>query len=95
MRVLKILVILLVMAAGAIFAVLNPHPVSVDYYFGEFVLPLSVMVVAALGIGALLGMLAGLSAMLGLKRENSRLRRRERQTAEEVNNLRAIPIKEH
>ena len=95
MRVLKMLVILLAMVAGSVFAVLNPQPVGVDYYFGKFELPLSVVVVAALGIGALLGMLAGLGAMLGLKRENSRLRRRERLTAEDVSNLRTIPIKEH
>ena len=94
MRVLKILLILLVMAAGAIFAVLNPHPVRVDYYFGRLELPLAVVVVSALGGGALLGMLAGLSAVLGMKRENARLRRRERLTAEEVNNLRTLPIKE-
>lgn len=94
MRVLKILIVLLVMAAGAIFAILNPHAVSLDLYFGKLELPLSVVVVAALGIGAMLGMLAGFSTMLALKRENTRLRRRERQTAVEVNNLRAIPIKE-
>lgn len=94
MRVLKILIVLLVMAAGAAFAVLNPHLVTLDYYFGKFELPLSVVVVAALGIGALLGMLAGVRAIVTLKRENARLRRRERQTAEEVNNLRTIPIKE-
>jgi len=94
MRILKMLVIVLVMAAGALFAVLNPHPVRLDYYFGKLELPVSVVVVATLGIGALLGMLAGFSAMLALKRENARLRRRERQTAEEVNNLRAIPLKE-
>jgi len=94
MRVLKMLVILLVMAAGAIFAVLNPHPVSLDYYFGKLELPLSVVVVATLGVGALLGMLAGFGAILALKRENSRLRRRARQTADEVNHLRPIPVKE-
>ena len=95
MRVLKILVILLLTAAGAIFAVLNPHPVLVDYYFGRLELPVAVVVVAALGGGALLGMLAGLRAVLGMKRENARLRRRARLTAEEVNNLRTLPIKEH
>lgn len=94
MRVLKMLIILLVMAGGAIFAVLNPRPVSLDFYFGELELPLSVVVVAALGIGGLLGMLAGFTAMLAAKRENARLRRRERQQAEEVNNLRTIPVKE-
>ena len=95
MRVVKLLIFLLVMAAGAIFAVLNPDPVRVDYYFGRLELSLSVVVVAALGVGALLGMVAGLGAVVGLKRENIRLRRRERLSAEEINNLRTIPIKEH
>ena len=48
----------------------------------------------ALGVGALLGMLAGLGSILGLKRDNARLRRREKLAVEEVNNLRSIPIRE-
>jgi putative membrane protein len=95
MRVVKVLVILLVMGAGAAFAVLNPLPVNVDFYFDRVELPLSAVVVGAFASGAVLGMLAALGAMLGLKRENSRLRRRERLATEEVNNLRRIPVKEH
>jgi putative membrane protein len=94
MRLLKLLVILLLMALGAALAVMNPENVLVDYYFGRRELPLAVMLLGALGVGALLGMLAGLGTILGLKRDNARLRRRERLAVDEVNNLRSIPLRE-
>ena len=94
MRLLKLLVILLLMALGAAFTVMNAVNVPVDYYFGQRELPLPVVLLVALGVGALLGMRAGLGAILGLKRDNARLRRRERLAVEEVNNLRSIPLRE-
>lgn len=94
MRLLKLLVILLLMVLGAAFAVMNAVNVPVDYYFGRRELPLPVMLLGALGLGALLGMLAGLGAILGLKRDNARLRRQERLAVDEVNNLRSIPLRE-
>ena len=94
MRLLKLLVILLLMVLGAAFAVMNAVTVPVDYYFGRRELPLPVMLLGALGVGALLGILAGLGTILGLKRDNARLRRRERLAVEEVNNLRSIPLRE-
>ena len=94
MRLLKLLVILLVMVLGAAFTVMNPVNVPVEYYFGQRELPLPVLLLGALAVGALLGMLSGLGAILGLKRDNARLRRRERLAVEEVNNLRSIPLRE-
>jgi putative membrane protein len=93
-RLLKLLVILLLMALGGAFTAMNAINVPVDYYFGQRELPLPVVLLGALGLGALLGMLAGLGTILGLKRDNARLRRRERLAVEEVNNLRSIPIRE-
>ena len=94
MRLLKFLLILVVMILGAAFAVMNPDSVRVDYYFGARDLPLSLLLFFSLVLGTLLGMLFSLASILGLKRDNVRLRRRERLAAEEVNNLRNLPIKE-
>lgn len=93
MRFLKLLFILLVMLVGAAFAVMNADIVNLNYYFGTVELPLSVVLVGAVCLGALLGMLAGLAGLAGLKRENSSLRRKVRLASQEVDNLRAIPLK--
>ena len=57
-------------------------------------LPLSVVLVGAVCIGAVLGMLAGLAGLASLKHENANLRRAARLASEEVKNLRTMPIKD-
>nr|WP_246345764.1 LapA family protein [endosymbiont of Lamellibrachia barhami] len=79
---------------GAAFTVLNAEPVLFNYYFGSRELPLSVILMGALGLGIFLGILSGLNTMLGLKRKNSILRRRSRLVDEEVKNLRSLPLKD-
>ncbi|MCP3869061.1 MAG: LapA family protein [Gammaproteobacteria bacterium] len=93
MRLLRLILFLSVMLIGAAFAVMNADPVSLDFYFGIRELPLSVVLVGAVCLGALLGMLASLGGFFRLKRENAELRRREKLVSEEVNNLRSLPIK--
>jgi len=93
-RLLKLLFILLVMVAGSAFAVMNADPVVLNYYFGSREIPLSVVLVGTLCVGALLGLLASLGGVARLKRENAELKRKARLTSQEVNNLRSIPIKD-
>ncbi|MCB1850179.1 MAG: LapA family protein [Gammaproteobacteria bacterium] len=94
MRFFKLLFILLVMLVGAAFAVMNAENVNLNYYFGATELPLSVVLVGAVCVGAVLGMLAGLAGLASLKRENASLRREARLATEEVKNLRTMPIKD-
>ncbi|MCW8902467.1 MULTISPECIES: lipopolysaccharide assembly LapA domain-containing protein [Sedimenticola] len=95
MRFLKLIFILLIMMIGAAFAVMNAETVRLNYYFGVKELPLSVILVAAVGLGAILGVLATLSSSLRLRRENMSLRHKARIARQEVNNLRSIPIKDN
>ncbi len=95
MQILKLLIILIIMLIGAAFAVMNSGKVTLDYYFGSHELPLSVILVGAIAVGAVLGLIAGLGGKLRLKRENMELRRKARLAVQEVDNLRAIPIKDH
>jgi putative membrane protein len=53
-RFLKLIFILLIMMIGAAFAVMNAEAVRLNYYFGVEELPLSVILVAALALGAIL-----------------------------------------
>ncbi len=76
------------------FAALNSDPVSIDYYVGRIEVPLALLIVAALGVGALLGSLVGLGRVVRVKRDMARLRRETRATEEEVRNLRALPLRD-
>jgi len=93
-RYIKYLLVLAIMAIGVAFALMNPGEVNIDYYFGTREIPLSIVVVAAIGLGAIIGMIASFGRTFKLRRENSALRRKVRVTSQEVNNLRAIPIKD-
>ncbi|MES9993622.1 MAG: LapA family protein [Candidatus Thiodiazotropha sp.] len=94
MRFIKLVIIILIMIVGAAFAVLNADPVGFNYYFGIRDLPLSLIVTIALGMGVVLGVLAGTGKVLALKREIHTLKKRSQMVSEEVNNLRALPLKE-
>lgn len=93
-RFIKLIFILLIMMIGAAFAVMNAEPVMLNYYFGTSEFPLSVILVGAITLGAVLGILASLSGALRLRRENMNLRHKARLARQEVKNLRSIPIKD-
>lgn len=95
MRIVLLLFFLIVIGVGVIFSVLNAGPVDLKLYFVTLSqVPLSLILVVTLALGAVLGLLAGLSLVMRLKRENSRLRREIRMKEKEVTNLRSIPIKD-
>jgi len=91
--VIKLLLLLALMLLGASFAVINDAPVMVDLYFIRPELPLSMLLLLVLGGGILLGGLAGMFYFLRVKKENADLRRKSRLVHEEVENLRAMPVK--
>ncbi len=76
------------------FAALNSDPVAIDYYLGRIEVPLALLLVAALGVGAMLGSLVGLGRVVRVKREMAKLRRETRATEQEVRNLRALPLRD-
>ncbi len=94
MRLIKLLILLVLIIIGAAFAVHNGTSVTLNYYFGSLDLPLSLLLIATLSIGAIAGMFSATGTILRLKRENAALRRKTKVVAEEVENLRAIPLKE-
>jgi putative membrane protein len=82
------------MLLGVVFTVLNAGPVQFNYYFGSQEIPLSLVMTGALGVGALLGVLSCMGVMFGLKRENLSLKRQSQMANQEVQNLRALPLKD-
>lgn len=95
MILLKLLFLLGFMLVGASFAMINDAPVVVDLYFMRPQLPLSILLLLALGCGILLGGLAGSVYFMRVKKENADLRRKARLVREEVQNLRSMPVKGH
>ena len=93
LRIIRFIFLLLIVIVGLSFAVLNAETVSLNYYLGSWQAPLSLILVVALALGALFGVLACLSLLLGLKRELAKLRKAAKLSEQEVKNLRAIPLK--
>ena len=94
MRIIKFILVLFIVVIGAAFAVMNAAPVNLNYYLGVQEAPLALILVAALLLGAWLGVVASLGALVRLRHEVSDLRRKQRLAQEEIDNLRSLPIKD-
>lgn len=94
MKLIKLIIFLFFLLLGASFAVLNSAPVLLDYYFSSIELPLSVVLIAFMVLGVVLGVFACSGLVLRLKHENSTLKRKASLVNQEVKNLRTIPIRD-
>ena len=79
MSIVRIALILLVVVAGLALHVRNDQLVVVDFYLGNYEIPLSLALALALLGGAILGVLSGLPSWLKLKRDKSKLGRQLKQ----------------
>lgn len=93
MRVISLLLFLLVVLIGVSFATLNAESVKVNYYFGVITMPVSLLIVSSLVLGLLLGVVLTGFRIIRSSTENLRLKQRLKLVEKEVENLRAIPIK--
>lgn len=93
-RGLYLLLAVLVALMGLAFHVRNKQTIVLDYFAGTVNVELSLVVVGALVLGAVLGALAMGSALLGLKTEVRRLKRRQQIAGRELASLRAIAAKD-
>ncbi len=87
LRILVWLFIPLLIAAGVIFTVYNPHVVILHYVLGSLHLPLAVAMLLSLWIGVFLGVLFSLSWVLKLRQQLHRLRKAQQQNAAEIQQL--------
>lgn len=94
-RILLFIILLLVVLLGLSFALMNAGPVSLDYYFASVEAPLSLVVVLAIALGALLGVLAMGGVLFGQKREMAKLRKSIKLAEKEISNLRSLPLKDN
>lgn len=93
-RLLYLLLALLVTLAGLAFHIRNKQDIVLDYFAGTLTVELSLVVVASLVLGVVLGALVMASSMLSLKAEIRRLKRRQQIAGRELASLRAISAKD-
>lgn len=94
-RILYLVVIAVTLLFGITFALQNRQTVDIGYYFGlEWRGPLSIALLAVLALGILVGYLASLRMVIRMQRSLVQARKELRQVEQEVQNLRALPIKD-
>lgn len=94
LRLVYLSITLIVIIFGLVFAVLNAENVQLNYYLGSVELPLSLVLVLSMIVGAVLGIFASLSFIIGSRRNTSKLKRSVEVAEKEIVNLRNIPIKD-
>jgi putative membrane protein len=94
MRILSYIFLLLIIILGVTFATLNSEMVAINYYIGHRTMPLSLLLVIVFTTGCVLGMLVASWLLFKMKMQNHALRKRLKLVDKEIENLRAIPLKD-
>lgn len=93
-RVLGAVLVLIVLVLTISFSVINAHEVQINYYFGASQVPLALLLVLAVVLGAVLGVAAVAALAFRMRIEIAKLRRAAKITEKEISNLRSMPLKE-
>jgi putative membrane protein len=93
-RLFGLLLLIVLAVFGLSFAVLNAEPVSLNYYFGYRDIPLSMIVVLSLALGAVIGILFSMGMILRLKQQVGGLRRLLQLAEKRADELHILPAKE-
>lgn len=94
MRIVSYFFILVIVLFGMTFATLNSESVTINYYFNQSTLPLSLLLVLVFAFGCLVGMIVGFWLLLKAKILNYRLRQRLSAAEKEIENSRVIPLQD-
>ncbi len=93
-RLFGFLSLIILVVFGLSFAILNAEPVSLNYYFGYRDIPLSLVVVLSLAVGAVIGVLVSMGMILRLKQQLGGLRRKLLAAEKHADHLHILPAKE-
>lgn len=94
MRIISYFFLLVIVIFGMTFATLNSESVTINYYFGQTTLALSLLLVIVFALGCLVGMVVGIWLLIKSKILNYRLKQRLSLAEKEIDNLRAIPLQD-
>ena len=94
-RLTYIVIALVALCLGVTFAFQNNQILTLKYYFGmQWTAPVSVVLLAVFAVGLIIGFLAAARIVLRMQRQLVQARKEIVQVEKEVNNLRALPIKD-
>lgn len=93
-RIIYMLLFIVVLVCGLLFFVKNNQLQEVNYIIGSIELPLSILLLASLAIGAILGIIATVPIILRLNHQKSRLEKQVKLSEKEINNLRTLPSRQ-
>lgn len=93
-KIISSVFFLILVLFGIIFAVLNSEMVALNYYFDTQQVPLSLIMLLSMIIGAVIGVLVSMAQLLKARRDVSKLKKQVQIAEKEVSNLRTIPIKD-
>ncbi len=91
-RLIGFLFVVILVVIGLSFAVLNSQTVSLNYYFGQHDIPLSMIVVLALAAGALAAVVVSAGMILRQKAQIAQLRRRLRHAERAAEQMQVLPV---
>ena len=89
-----IILILLIFIVSLVFFLKNNQMITFDYLVNSQDISLSFLLFISLSIGALLGILAWLPKIIGMKHRISKLEKQIKLSEKELDNLRVMPMKD-
>jgi len=93
-KYLSIILLLLIFVVSLVFFLKNNQMITFNYVVASQDISLSFLLFISLSIGALLGILAWLPKIIGLKHRISRLEKQMKLSEKELDNLRVMPMKD-
>lgn len=93
-RLIGFIVLLVVFVFALAFAALNVDDIQLNYHLGTITLPLSLSLAIATAIGVVIGIIATMGIVIGMRRELVKLRKTIKLTDKELTNLRKLPIRD-
>ena len=93
-RIIYIAVIIITLIIGAVFSARNAKVIELDFILTIVETNLSLAIVIALILGAVLGVFTSLIWLVSSKREILKLKKQSEILNKELNNLRSLPIRD-
>lgn len=93
-RLVDLVAITIIAVLGLSFAILNTDVVQLNYYFASIRVPLSLLLIMVLFVGAILGALSTVGILLRQRAEIGRLRRRSKVEHKALSERSKLPLGE-
>ncbi len=95
MKIFKTIIIVLVIALGISFAILNANSVPLNYYFDAKEISLALLLAITLAAGAFLGLIFAVPSLFRLKRSNRQMKSRLKSYEKDLEHLRLHSFREN